>query len=132
MYILRIVVLALAAGALAGVISGAINGDIGRGVPTAVGTTIGAGIAFAWLFSRVTVELPGVPLGDAEARIAAGNLLRGFRRTQEAGRTVYTAGTSILASHVALEPHGSGIRLDGMRSVVGRLQKKLNAQTDRR
>lgn len=126
MYVVRIIVLAVAAGAIAGVISGLINGDIGRGIPTAVGTAVGSGIAFAWLFSRATANVAGLTLADAEAKIASANLLKGFRRSGEAGKAVYTAGSGLLASDVTLEAQGAGVRLDGMRSVVGRLAKGLS------
>jgi hypothetical protein len=122
---LRIMVLALIAAAIAGVLSGFISGDVSRGIPTAVGTAIGTGIAFAWLFSRTTKDVPGLTLGDAEAKIADRNLMKGFRRSHDGGKAVYTTGSGILASHVALEPQGSGVRLGGMRSVVGRLAKGL-------
>lgn len=125
MYVVRIIVLAVAAGAIAGLISGLINGDVTRGIPTAVGTMVGSGIAFAWLFSRSSVDVAGLSLGDAEAKIASRNLLKGFRRSEDPGKAVYTSGSGLLASHVTLEAGGSGIRLDGMRSVVGKLAKGL-------
>lgn len=126
MYLVRVILFAVIAGIAAALISSFLNGgELSRGIPTGVGAAIGTGIAFAWMFARITAEVPGLTLAEAEAQIAGKNLLKGFRRSDAGGNVVYTAGRGLMANEVSLQPSASGVRLDGMRSVVNQVRKRL-------